>query len=277
MHEVAGKIFPKVSVVIPNYNYLNYLKAAITSVLSQDYPNVELIVVDDGSTDGSIEYLRSLENKIILLVQPNSGQSCARNFGLLQSTGEFICFLDADDYWDKTKISKQVDLLIKESVDLVYSGVNLVTEDGARITETLKPSYAGEIARVYQKYPARGIVLLGSSNAIFRKSLIHKSGIFDVNISVSSDWDFFRRYCDFGKVAFLSEPLTYYRQHQENMSKHSSAFVADTVHCMKKLLMDNRQRLSKLEKLRIRRVTYNLVAKYVIKRYLIQLGRRMSM
>lgn len=270
----VGKIFPKVSVIIPNYNYINYLKASITSVLSQDYPNVEIIVVDDGSTDGSVEYLSSLEDKIVLLIQPNSGQSCARNFGLLQSTGEFICFLDADDYWKETKISKQLDLLINENVDLVYSGVNLVTEDGAKIIETLKPEYAGDCARIYQRNPARGIILLGSSNAIFRKSLIHKSGLFDINISVSSDWDFFRRYCDYGRVAFLSEALINYRQHQDNMSKRSDAFVADTIHCMKKLLLDHKYTLTKLEKSRVILVTYNLVIKYAIKRYLIQLGRR---
>ena len=274
MHEAAGKIFPKVSVIIPNYNYINYLNASITSVLSQDYPNVELIVVDDGSTDGSVEYLSSLQDKIVLLIQPNSGQSCARNFGLLQSTGEFICFLDADDYWEETKISRQLDLLMKENVDLVYSGVNLVTEDGSKIIETLKPEYAGDCARNYQRNPARGIVLLGSSNAIFRKSLIHKSGLFDINISVSSDWDFFRRYCDYGRVAFLSEALINYRQHQDNMSKRSDAFVADTIHCMKKLLLDHKQTLTKLEKSRVTLVTYKLVIKYAIKRYLIQLGRR---
>ena len=88
-----------VSVIIPNYNYAHYLREAIDSALGQTYPHIEIIVVDDGSKDGSDEVIRSYGDRIRSVFQQNKGVSAARNAGVISGSGEYVAFLDADDSW----------------------------------------------------------------------------------------------------------------------------------------------------------------------------------
>jgi glycosyltransferase involved in cell wall biosynthesis len=259
---------PLVSVIIPSYNYLKYISKCIESVQSQDYPNIEIIIVDDGSTDGSLEFLQMLNSKIKIVHQSNQGVSIARNRGLLEAMGEYIAFLDADDYWESSKISKQLAVLKQMGADLIYSGISLVSSDGFEITGTLKPHFSGECARAFRRYPGRAVITLGTSNALFRKCLLSKSGLFDPSLSISADWDFFRRYCDFGKVAILKDDLTYYRQHPENMSTYSNAFISDLLRSIRKMLVDDGLSLRSPERYHILARTYWLLLKYRIRRYL---------
>ena len=259
--------FPLVSVIIPNFNYLRYIEKCLESVLSQDYPNIEVIVVDDGSTDESVNYVTTLTPKVKLVQQQNSGVSVARNRGLLESKGEFIAFLDADDYWDPSKISKQMNLVLSTGVDLVYSGVNLVSPDGIQILGAMQPSFKGECGKYFRHHPSRAVITLGTSNALFRKRLLAKSGLLDPMLSISADWDFFRRICDYAIVDFIEEPLTFYRQHHENMSNYSKSFASDTLRCVKKMVVDDHAQSSKLRKYQLMLKTYLLILKY-------RLGRR---
>ena len=257
---------PLVSVIVPSYNYLRYIDKCLESVINQDYPNIEIIVVDDGSTDGSLEYLMGLSGPVKVLQQKNQGVSIARNHGLLESEGEFIAFLDADDFWDASKISKQVNVALGADVDLVYSGVNLVAPDGIRTTGTITPQFYGDCSPYFRRYPTRAIVTLGTSNALFRKRILAQSGILDPKLSISADWDFFRRYCDFGKVAALNEQLTFYRQHPENMSTYSNSFIPDTIRCVRKMLADDLHVSSHWSRLKICLLTALLLTKYLLKR-----------
>ena len=102
---------PTVSVVIPVYNGDRYLAEAITSVLDQTYKNFELIVVDDGSTDGSAEIAKSYKQAVLYTFQPNGGLSKARNTGLALARGKYIAFLDHDDLWLPHKLARQVTYL----------------------------------------------------------------------------------------------------------------------------------------------------------------------
>jgi glycosyltransferase involved in cell wall biosynthesis len=258
--------FPLVSVIVPNYNYLRYIDKCLESALNQDYPNIEVIVVDDGSTDGSLEYLGGLGSSIKVIQQKNQGVSVARNNGLFESSGEFIAFLDADDFWDSSKISKQMNILLSTKVDLVYSGVTLVAPDGIKITNTINPEFEGDCAPFFRRYPARAIITLGTSNALFRKAILTQSGILDPKLSISADWDFFRRYCDYGRVANLNEQLTFYRQHPENMSTYSNSFASDTIRCIRKMLIDDRFNSSRRARLKILFTAATLVTKYRLKK-----------
>jgi len=102
-------MIPRISVIIPAYNRANYLTEAINSVLSQTYRNFELIVVNDGSQDNTEEILKKYVGKIKYFYQENNGVSSARNKGIDNSKGEFLCFLDSDDLWEKKKLEKQID------------------------------------------------------------------------------------------------------------------------------------------------------------------------
>ena len=102
----------KVSVIIPTYNRLSMLKEAVDSVLAQDFEDLELIIVDDGSTDGTSEEIRTYGGRVKLIQQPqNRGVSAARNRGILQARGKYIAFLDSDDLWVKDKLKAQLAFL----------------------------------------------------------------------------------------------------------------------------------------------------------------------
>ena len=256
---------PLVTVIVPSYNYLRYIDKCLESVINQDYPNIEIIVIDDGSTDGSVEYLKGLGGLIKVIQQKNQGVSIARNHGLLESKGEFIAFLDADDFWDTSKISKQMDMVLSTDVDLVYSGVNLVAPNGLEITGNINPQYEGDCAPYFRQYPTRAIVTLGTSNALFRKTILAQSGILDEKLSISADWDFFRRFCDYGRVSKLNENLTFYRQHPDNMSTYSNSFITDTIRSIRKMLSDDLHKSSYWSRIKICFLTAKLLAKYRIK------------
>jgi len=102
---------PLVSVIIPAYNATAFLGETLDSVLAQTYPNLEIIVVDDGSTDDTPDLLGSYGDRIRVLRQANSGQATARNHGAREAHGELLAFLDSDDLWDPDKIARQVELL----------------------------------------------------------------------------------------------------------------------------------------------------------------------
>jgi glycosyltransferase involved in cell wall biosynthesis len=244
----------KVSVIIPNYNYAQYLAEAIESVLQQTYKNIEVIVVNNGSTDNSLEILEKYSNLIFLVNQENLGQSGARKSGLDRATGEFIAFLDADDKWDKQKIEKQL-LLFTPKVELVYCGVNHFSESAQKIIATQLPTFRGSCSDAFIDYPGVSIVLSGESTSIFTRSLLNKVGGFDSGLNSAGGWDFFRRCSKFTDFDFVSEPLVNYRRHSSNMSNSYQNTIIDIRLAYKKLFADN---LWKLSPIKIRRIIITL-------------------
>jgi glycosyltransferase involved in cell wall biosynthesis len=125
---------PLVTVIIPCYNMEPYLAQTLDSVIGQTHQNLEILVVDDGSNDRTAEIAREYEKRdlrIKLLTQANKGASAARNLGLGRAAGKYIAFTDGDDWWDSTKIEKQVKHLESDSsVGCSYSATQFVTLDG---------------------------------------------------------------------------------------------------------------------------------------------------
>ena len=119
---------PLVSVIIPNYNQAHFLRNAIQSVLCQSYKSVELIVVDDGSTDKSASILKEFEGQAKIIFKSNGGAASARNEGIRQSKGDFLCFLDADDEFLTEYIASQMNRIEKNPSDLVYCQMILINE-----------------------------------------------------------------------------------------------------------------------------------------------------
>lgn len=210
-----------VSVVIPNHNGALFLLEAISSVIEQDYLNTEIIVVDDGSTDNSLELLEVYKGKIEVICAENFGAASARNLGIMAANGDYIAFLDSDDVWERNKLGLQIELMEKTQLDLVYcDGKEFGGKGGNGVLH--KAVYSGDCYQYFKRFPARAIIELGCSSSVIRRSLLYKSGIFDTGFSgPAEDWDFFRRYCKFAKVGFCDQVLIHYRKHASNVSARS--------------------------------------------------------
>jgi len=228
----------RISVIIPNYNYARYLDQAVESVLVQSYENIELIVVNNGSTDNSLEVLEKYRHKIHLINQPNLGQSGARNSGLSLSSGEFIAFLDADDFWEPNKLEMQISLM-NDSTQLVYCGISPFRDPGNVKLQNVLPKYKGSCSNYFIDLPGASIVLSGESTALFSRELLLSVGLFDVELNSTAGWDFFRRCSRFTNFDFVSAPLVNYRLHSSNMSNSNTKVILDMRRAYSKLFNDN--------------------------------------
>lgn len=258
----------RVSVIIPNYNYAQYVGQAIDSVLNQTYSNIEIIVVNNGSTDNSLEILKRFGNRICLVDQENLRQSGARKSGLSRATGDYIAFLDADDTWESKKIEKQM-LLFSTKTELVYCGIGSFSESSRKLISTHLPRFKGSCSSAFINHPGVSIVLSGESTAIFTRTLLEKVGEFDPDLNSAAGWDFFRRCSKFTDFDFVPELLTNYRLHSSNMSHSSMNAIEDIRHAYRKLFDDKLWAISRRVKLRtIMSLEYTFLKTYLKQRNL---------
>ena len=207
---------PLVSVVIATYNRRKYLRYALESILSQTYTNLEVIVVDDGSTDGSENLVKSYNDKRIKYIyQENGGQNNAKNTGLCSAKGKYLSILDSDDIWHSQKVEKQVKVLeAKPDVGLVYCGTNIIDEDNNLIDTQPMVFYRGNVV---DKLMMKNFLYNGS-NAMYRAECIYKTGVFDNSVKRMTDWDLYLRISLSYNFDYVNEYLLYYRVHNDNMS-----------------------------------------------------------
>jgi glycosyltransferase involved in cell wall biosynthesis len=208
-----------VSVVIPAYNAADYVAQAVDSVLAQDYPQVEVIVVNDGSKDDTLEVLRGYGDRIRIVDQANAGPPRARNAGLAAVRGEFIAFLDADDIWLPTKLSAQVGhLRTHADVGTVFTRwlVWPADADGSfRLPEVApKPVVGGPVVADRSGWMYTKLLLechLLTTTVLMRSSLVDQIGGFDVDLFNGDDYDFWLRASREAKVDQLDAIGAYYR------------------------------------------------------------------
>ena len=215
-----------VSVVIPNYNYARFLREAVDSVLGQTYGDIEIIVVDDGSTDASKSILDEYGSRITVIFQQNQGVSAARNNGVAASGGEFLAFLDADDAWLPEKVKKQVTMLREDpSLGLVHVGVEEIDDEG-RVTGHRTDGLSGNVSAELLLFE-RSVILGGGSGLMVRRSVFGEIGGFDTRLSTSADWDLFYRIASRHPIGFVPECLLRYRYHGSNMHGKISVMEHD--------------------------------------------------
>lgn len=224
---------PLVSAIIPNYNYARYVGEAVESALGQTYPNIEVIVVDDGSTDNSLEVLEQYRDRIKIIEQKNSGVCVARNRGVAESTGEYIAFLDADDVWLPEKIEKQVAVFEHDSmVSFSTTGAFTIDTKGA-VTGELSPGKTGTVTKDLLLFEQAAMVAPASTGFIRKETFLKLNG-FDARLSTAADWDFCFRASLLGPFGFVEAPLIKYRFHGSNMHGNVSLMEKDMMLCYSK-------------------------------------------
>ncbi|WP_066376700.1 MULTISPECIES: glycosyltransferase family A protein [unclassified Anabaena] len=216
---------PKVSVVIPAFNALKYLPETLKCLFNQTFKDFEVIIVDDGSSDGTAEWASQIkEPNVKFITQANQGSSGARNTGIKHSQGEFIAFMDADDSWQSTKLEKQVQVLEENpEVGLVYTWVDYINEKGEPTGRIVKPEAQGYI---WDKFTERNLIECGSVPMI-RRRCFDDLGVFDTSIDAAPDWDMWLRIAAVYPFAVIKEPLVSYRQHANNKSKNYPKLLHD--------------------------------------------------
>ncbi|MDY6804020.1 MAG: glycosyltransferase [Cyanobacteriota bacterium] len=222
--ELIGSVLnppiPRVSVIIATYNNAGYIEEAIASVLNQTFTNYEIIVVDDGSTDNTRQVLEPYLDKIRYIYQENQGVSKARNLGLEMARGEFISFLDADDFFLPDKLGKQVGCFdSRPGLGIVHSGWRLVNEKGKLISDIELWRYGDTLDISLETWVIWKPVTI---SMMFRREWIQKVGGFNTRWRHGEDVDLVFRMALKGCEAVWLPKVTYcYRQHTQNATRKS--------------------------------------------------------
>jgi len=210
-----------VSVIIPTYNRAGIIGETIENIFQQTYLNIEVIVVDDGSTDDTASVLRSFGSRIRWIARENAGPAAARNRGLAMAKGEIIAFQDSDDAWHPTKIERQVSLLERagSSVPCCLCNVAFHSENGRGMTSfdnaPITPPYEEGLWMNVAEVLTTRFILFNQASAI-RRSVVEKLGGFDERLKYLEDYEFSLRLAVEGPWAFIRTPLVNYRQDSVN-------------------------------------------------------------
>ncbi|MEW6376342.1 MAG: glycosyltransferase [Thermodesulfobacteriota bacterium] len=227
---------PKVSVIIPAYNRLPMLKEALDSVLAQDFEDFELIIVDDGSTDGTGEEMKKYGGRVRLFQHSeNRGVSAARNRGILHARGKYTAFLDSDDLWVKGKLKIQVAFLDDNpQYPLCYTDEVWIRK-GKRVNPMLKHTkYSGWI---FEK--CLPLCTISPSSAMMRKTLFSRVGLFDEALPVCEDYDFWLRVSRRFPIFFINRKLIIKRGgHPDQLSQRTWGNDRYRVIALEKLLSE---------------------------------------
>ena len=223
-----------VSIVIANYNMGKFLPLAVQSVLNQTYANIEIHVVDDGSTDDSTEVMKQFDSdpRVHYHYKPNQGQASAKNRGILESKGDFIAFLDADDLWTPTKIEKQMPCFnTSHKVGVVYTNYSLMTEEGEIAPAPSRKYYSGNITgRLLIENIVTGMT------SIVRRECFETVGLFDESLPMGIDYDLWLRISAKYEFLFFDEITYLYRQWGGQMSHNYMKRYECGIKIMKKFL-----------------------------------------
>jgi len=211
---------PKVSAIIPTYNYGRFVCQAVDSVLAQAWPNVEVIVVDDGSTDDTAERLKPYADKIRYIYQTNRGLSAARNTGIREAAGEYVAFLDADDLWTPQKTKAQMALVAAQQFDAVVC----VPANNASTGDSFS------FADCFVVSPGFG------STALVKRDVFDETGGFDETLKSVEDRDMMLRITATGRrIGIVAGDYVRIRTHDANMSRNAQRMEENFRRTLKKI------------------------------------------
>jgi len=241
---------PCLSIIMPAYNAAPYIAQAIYSILEQNFSSLELIVVDDGSSDQTAEIVRSImsgDDRVKLLTQINSGKpSVARNKGIAAAAGAYISFLDSDDYWLPNRVALMVEALdVHHDWVAAFHDVKLISATGVPICGTYlsnanflssaqpyikKHGEWFECNKEFFKFMSLRYGAVHTQSIIInRKFFTSRDLIFDETLTICEDTDLWIKIAMRGKLGFLNQVLSHYRQHSSSITRNTILFAEQTV------------------------------------------------
>jgi glycosyltransferase involved in cell wall biosynthesis len=229
---------PSCTVVVPAYNAEEYVGAAVASALAQTYPRLEVVVVNDGSTDSTSRVLERFRPAVRYVEQPNLGVAAARNRGIREATGELVVFLDSDDVWLPKRVASMVRFLADHrDIGFVTTNQFLLVGDRPTTRRYYGPPIFHETFRpqrqaywiIQKNFVAAGVML--------PRELVEQHGGFDETLSGPEDWDLWIRLILGGKrVALVPEPLAYYRIRPGSLSRNPARMAENEARVLAKHL-----------------------------------------
>ncbi len=228
---VAQTNQPNISVIIPTYNRAHILPRALDSVLAQTQLPIEIIVVNDGSTDGTKSVLSNYPG-LKIIDQQHSGVSAARNIGLEHTNGEWIAFLDSDDEWLPEKLEQQWAAICNDD-KLICHTEEIWIRNGKRVNPMKKHQKYGEY--IYEK--CLPLCVISPSSVMIHQSVFNDIGVFDESLEVCEDYDLWLRICSKYSTLFISEPLIVkYGGHEDQLSRKYWGMDRFRIQAMEKIL-----------------------------------------
>lgn len=216
---------PRVSVVIPAYNAERYLAATIDSALASTFDDLEVVVVNDGSKDGTQAVAEAYGGRVRVINQPNAGMSPSRNRGIDSSDSEFIALLDSDDVWHPAKIAAQVRAL-QERPGHGFSFTEFVFWDGRTHPGFAAEPRTGAVDPAFDGWVYHRLIVTNwalPSSVLFRRSAWRELGPFLCDDYKTDDWEYLVRASHHYRYVRLAEPMVLYRQHPQSLSQKVAA------------------------------------------------------
>jgi glycosyltransferase involved in cell wall biosynthesis len=214
-------VLDKISVIIPAYNSASTILETICSVQQQTYSNFEIIVINDGSTDEILEILEAMhEPRLKVFSCENRGVSAARNFGIAQSIGKFLSFIDADDVWSPDKLELQLSVLQRHpDAAVVYSWTRFLNECNQTFQDDMLIDFTGNVLKplLLRNFIASG------SNILVKREAVERIGGFDPEMSPAEDWDFYLRLAAIYSFVMVPKIQIFYRQTKGSASSKVAA------------------------------------------------------
>jgi len=221
---------PLISIITPCRNSATYIEQTILSVINQSYHNVEYIIVDGGSTDGTLEIIRKYENLIAYWVsEPDDGMYQAINKGLQHANGKYIAYLNSDDLYFTDTIKMIIDFFANNStIDVVYGNLDFLDEKGRKLFTQIYPDFC------WNRFASADHAMIGQPAAFWKASLHNKIGCFDESMKMAADFDFFIRAGMHGKIKHTPIVLAAFRTHSSSLTSRQASQAQDEILLIKK-------------------------------------------
>ena len=212
--------YPKISIVTPSYNQARFIRSTIDSVLSQDYPNLEYIIVDGGSSDGTLDILKGYGKKLKWVSEKDAGQADAINKGLCQSTGELLAYLNSDDLYLPGTLKKIGEYYVQTGADWITGDYQIIDAAGRRHPhQTLVSVYKSFLLRHYSPRTLRMFNSYIPQPSTFWSRAAYKFiGEFDTKLRYTMDYDYWLRLSAKYPLYYLPMSLSAFRRHATSKS-----------------------------------------------------------